>query len=62
MRTQEQIQYDVSDLIQELAKRKSSDSTITLGEAFNSFPDLKVKWDEILKEVDELKAKGNWRI
>ncbi len=61
MRTQEQIQYDISELIGELYKRKASDSSVTLGEVISGFPDIKEKWDAIMKEVEELKAKGVWR-
>lgn len=62
MRTQEQIQYDVNDLVEELSKRKPADQAITFGEAVNGFPDIKVKWEAILNEVAELKAKGMWRV
>ena len=61
MRTQEQIQYDVNDLVEELSKRKPADPNITFGEAVNSIPDLKVKWEAILNDVADLKAKGMWR-
>ena len=64
MRTQEQIQYDVNNLVEELSLRKpvnSSDPDITFGEAVNSFPDIKEKWEAILNEVADLKAKGIWR-
>ena len=61
MRTQEQIQYDVNDLVEELSKRKQPDPAITFGEAVNGFPDLKEKWEAILNDVADLKTKGTWR-
>jgi len=61
MRTQEQIQYDITRFVEELSERKPSDPNITFGEAMKDFPDLKSKWDVLLKEVDEIKAKGMWK-
>lgn len=62
MRTQEEIQTDMTELIKELAKQKPADSTITLDEAFNSFPDLKLKWNAFKVEAEELRSKGVWKV
>jgi chorismate mutase len=61
MRTQEEIQTDMTELIRELAKQKPSDSTITLDVAFSFFPDLKSRWNALIAEAEELRSKGFWK-
>lgn len=62
MRTQEQIQSDMTDLISELSKQKPADSSITVDEAMNSIPEFKNKWNTLIAEAEELRSKGNWRV
>ena len=62
MRTQEQVQFDILRLVETLAERRPLDTGMTFGDTINGFPDLKSRWDSLLKEVDELKAKGAWKI
>ena len=62
MRTQEQIQQDMTDLIAELSKQKPSDSSITVDEAMGSIPEFKSKWTALITEAEELRTKGNWRV
>ena len=61
MRTQEQIQQDMTNLIAELSKQKPADSTITVDEAMNSLPDFKEKWNVLITEAGELRSKGFWK-
>jgi len=61
MRTQEQIQQDMTVLITELSKQKPADSTITVDEAMNSLPDFKDKWNALITEAEELRSKGFWK-
>ena len=61
MRTQEQIQQDMTNLISELSKQKPSDSSITVDEAMNSLPDFKDKWNALITEAEELRSKGFWK-
>lgn len=61
MKTQEQVQYDIVKLVEELSERRPIDTGTTFGETISGFPDLKSRWDILLKEVDELKANGKWK-
>jgi len=61
MRAQKEIQLDMTNLIQDLAKQKPADSNITVDEAMSSIPEFKLKWNTLMAEAEELRSKGIWK-
>lgn len=61
MRTQEDIQNTMTTLLFGLSKRKVRDPNLPFLEVLNEHPDLKEKWDVLLKEAEELRSKGMWK-
>jgi len=61
MRAQRDIQLDMTNLIQDLAKLKPADPNITINEAMGSLPEFKSKWEVLMAEAEELRSKGVWK-
>jgi hypothetical protein len=60
MRKQEDIQYDMTNVVVELSQHKIEDPDITFEEAMKKYPIIKEKWDKLLTEAEELRSKGMW--
>jgi flagellin-specific chaperone FliS len=62
MRTQAQIQHELTDLIQELSQKNVSNPQDPINEVVRGFPDIKEKWDKLMAEAEELRASGGWKV
>ena len=60
MITQEEIQRSMSTLLFGLSKREVKDTSLPFGEVLNQNPDIKEKWDALMKEAEELRSQGKW--
>ena len=62
MRTQEEIQQDMVLTIADLAKYKDvTDPEEGFEKVLTKYPDIKSKWDNLIKEAEELRSKGQWK-
>lgn len=48
-------------LLRGLSGRKVSNEDLSLPEVLNEHPDIKIQWDVLLKEAEELRSKGLWK-
>ncbi len=60
MRTQEDIQRDMTGVIRELSQRKIINPNALFEDVLKEYPDIKSKWDVLLKEAEEIRSKGLW--
>jgi hypothetical protein len=60
MRTQEEIQSDMTEIIVELSKRKVTNPNGPFENALKEHIDIKTKWDALLTEAEKLRSKGLW--
>ena len=61
MMTQDEIQRAMSTLLFGLSKREVKDTSLPFGEVLKQHPDIKAKWDILMKEAEELRSKGQWK-
>jgi hypothetical protein len=61
MKSQGAIQAAMTELITELSEREIKDKSLPIIEILKDYPDLKVKWDILMKEAEELRSKGMWK-
>ena len=61
MKTQSQIQMELTELIKQLSQLKVKNSNLPISEVVKDYPDIKEKWDVLMADAEALRAKGEWK-
>ena len=60
MKNQDEIQSSMTFLIKEMSKRNVENKDRPIPEVLKEHPDIKEKWDVLMKEAEELRSAGKW--